>query len=115
MKKKAMKKSVYGSRSFTLHRRLLPCQSMTKEPKDITNTVLLEHMHGMEQRLSKKIDVNTKSIDANSKSIKGLAQCMDTLETHLTERIDALDEDITATIRDTVKIRRHVGMHVASE
>ena len=47
---------------------------MTKEPKDITNTVLLEHMQGMEQRLSKKIDVNTKSIDANSKSIKGLAR-----------------------------------------
>ncbi|MBI3336334.1 hypothetical protein HYZ98_02080 [Candidatus Peregrinibacteria bacterium] len=77
---------------------------MTKKPKDITNTVLLEHMQGIEQRLSKKIDANTKSIDVNTKSIA-----------HLTERIDALDEDLVATIQDTVKIRKHVGMHVVSE
>lgn len=74
------------------------------ESQDITLRDVITHIQAvrnevrdMEKRLSKKIDANTNAIVT------------------LTQRIDALEEDLTATIQDTVKIRRHVGMRVASE
>lgn len=86
-----------------------------KKDDEITNKVLLQHMQemkvelhqeiqsvrgdmrDMEKRLSKKIDANTNAIVT------------------LTEKVNALDEDLKATIHDTVKIRRYVGMPVVSE
>lgn len=95
---------------------------MKKEDQDITLRDVVTHiqavrndMQNMEKRLSKKIDNNSSKIDGNTKNILSLKQDMQILETHLTQRIDALDEDLTATIKDTVKIRRHIGMPVLSE
>lgn len=76
---------------------------------EITNIVLLEHMQGMEKRL--RTDFKEDLAELRTDFKRDLKQT----EHNLTERIDALDEDLTATMRDTIRIRRHVGMPVASE
>ncbi len=76
---------------------------------------LSTEMQNMEKRLTKKIDANTESIGHNTRGIRGLHQRVDVLEKNLTDRIDALEEDLTATMKDSVKIRRHVGMAVPRE
>jgi len=59
---------------------------------------------GVDRRLSAKIDNNTRAIEGNTMDIRDLRI-----------RIDALEEDLTATIKDTMKIRRHVGIAVEEE
>ena len=58
---------------------------------------LRSEMKDMEKRLSTRIDANTVAIEV------------------LTVRVDALNEGLTATIKDTIKIRQHVGMAVVEE
>ena len=86
---------------------------------DITLKDVVVHMNNMEQRLSIKIEANTKNIASNTIVIreldKKLSRRIDSLDKKLSERIDALDEDLTATIKDTVLIRRHVGMSIPDE
>ena len=68
---------------------------------------LTTEMKNMEQRLTKKIDDVDAKLSRRIDSLDaGLNSRMDILE----ERIDALDVDLTATIKDTIVIRRHVGM-----
>lgn len=64
-------------------------------------TCVEKGMDGMEKRLDAKIERNTIAIQD--------------LKEHLTRRIDALDEDLTATIMDTITIRKHVGMPVPED
>jgi len=69
------------------------------DSKDITLRDVVVHMQNMEQRLSSKIDENTQRINENTHAIQNLEI-----------RIDVLKEDLTATIKDTIKIRKHVGI-----
>lgn len=90
-----------------------------RKASGITLRDVMTHMRGMEQRLSDTIDKNTEDIRANTAGLQNLDKRLtgrvDVLEEHLTARIDALDEDLTATIKDTVKIRQHVGMSTLEE
>lgn len=100
-----------------------------RKAHDITLRDVVNHMSAMEQRLSGGIESNTKGIEANTKGIaentKGIeenrravaanAAAIQDVKITLSERMDALEQDLTATILDTIKIRGHVGMPVPSE
>ena len=103
----------------------MPPKKKQRQKHDVTLRDVVNHMSAMEQRLSGRIDANTKAIEAHGKAIETHGK---TIEAHgkiiggnteaiqaLTERIDALEDDLTATIMDTIKIRGHVGMPVPSE
>lgn len=81
---------------ITLRDIITHIQAVRSDMRDMGQR-LQNDMKNMEQRLSKKIDANTDAI------------------TVLTQRVDALEEDLTATIMDTMKIRQHVGLSVAAE
>jgi phage-related minor tail protein len=87
--------------------------------KDITLRDVVVHIGHMEQRLSSRmtgVETEMKDVKMEMKSMeKRLSSRMDGMETRLTERIDALDEDLTATMHDTMRIRAHVGMPVPTE
>jgi hypothetical protein len=93
--------------------------AVTDGPPEITLKDVIVHMEHMEQRLSGQInelfgitgEINTK-IDALERK---LTIRMNTLERTLTERIDALEEDLTATMKDTIVIRKHVGIYNGEE
>ncbi len=88
--------------------------------KDITLRDVIVHMQHMEQRLTAKIDKNSQDIQVNTQDIRANTRAIERNSLGISEntaaiqdlglRIDALDEDLTATIKDTIKIRRHVGM-----
>jgi hypothetical protein len=76
----------------------------------------------MEQRLTARLDKHDgmfvaqgKHIDANTIAIENVRKTVLDAEEHLTNRINALDEDLTAVMTDTIIIRRHVGMPVPEE
>ena len=71
--------------------------------KDITLKDVVVHMQHMEQRLNAKLEEHDKKFDR-------LQKTMGTLETNLTQRMDTLEEDLTATMKETYSIRQHVGM-----
>ncbi len=104
--------------------------------KSITPHDVVVHMQGMEQRLTKRVDdntraiahntraiahnadaiaYNTRGISENSSDLRTLTQRVNTMEDKVMCRLDALDEDLTATMTDTLKIRRHVGMAVPDD
>lgn len=93
--------------------------------KDITLRDVVVHMQAMEQRLSSKIEINTKKIDENTEKIEenthSLAQNTSGLHQNtvatrdLINRVDALEEDLVAVIKDTVRIRKHVGIATEEE
>jgi predicted nucleic acid-binding Zn-ribbon protein len=89
------------------------------KPKDITLHDVMAHMTDIEQRLSTKIEQNSKDIVQNSSDIRrvetNLSNKIDGVEQALTNRIDALEEDLMAVMKDTIKIRRHVGMAVPND
>lgn len=73
---------------------------------------VIVHMVHMEQRLSARIDANTASIQVLTVHVDTLTKRMDIFEKVFTERMNALEEDLTATMRDTIVIRGHVGMPI---
>ena len=84
--------------------------------KSITLKDVVVHMQHMERRLAKRVDTVEKKISLRiDNAEEKLTQRIDDVEVGLTRRIDALDEDLTATIKDTIKIRRHVGMAVPED
>ncbi len=92
-------------------------KSRTKVKKDITLRDVIVHMENMQQQLSGQIAGNTAAITQNSRDIaqnsRDIAQNstdIQDLKQTLTERIDALEEDLTATMKETYAIRKHVGM-----
>ncbi|HLD71256.1 MAG TPA: hypothetical protein VI873_01405 [Candidatus Peribacteraceae bacterium] len=86
----------------------------TGNAKDITLHDVVEHMQNMEQRLSGEMkDLSTKFDDVGRSLIGRMDRLtirLSMVETNLLERMDALEEDLTATMKDTMKIRQHVGM-----
>ncbi|MSR87109.1 hypothetical protein EXS70_02965 [Candidatus Peribacteria bacterium] len=80
--------------------------------KSVTLRDVVVHMQGMEQRLTKRIDGVDVRVSRVDIGLTKLDNRLTEVEERLTTRIDALDEDLTATIMDTVKIRKHVGMAV---
>ena len=98
----------------------------TKRPigreRGVTLRDVVVHMQHMEQRLSKDISTNTAAIQKVERrltnvetGLTGVGSRLNEVEERLTARIDALEEDLTATIRDTIKIRQHVGMAVPED
>ena len=101
--------------------------------KSITLRDVVVHMQGMEQRLTKRIDGTdarvgslTTRVDTLTTRVDTLTTKVDKLEVNLTKRIDSLERDLTtrmdslgedliATLKDTIKIRQHVGMPVPME
>lgn len=79
---------------------------------DITNKVLLEHMQGIKNDLPQQMK-NMKQ--DTQKQISNLIERMDRGFKEAKEHREALQEDLTATMQDTINIRRHVGMPIASE
>lgn len=99
----------------------------SKGKKSITLRDVISHIQGvktelstdmkqMEQRLTKRIDNVetglTKRIDGVEKS---LSTRINEVESNLSDRIDGLGKDIDVTMRDTIKIRQHVGIAVPDE
>lgn len=88
----------------------------------ITLRDVVVHMEHMEQRLSSEItgvkaDVRGLKADVTGlkTDVQGIKVEMKQMERRLTQRIDALDEDLTATMKDTLRIRKHVGMPLPLE
>ena len=87
---------------------------------EITNKVLLEHIQGMEKRMRTDFKTDLVGMEKRMRvdfktDLGDLKKELKQTESNLTERINALEEDLTATMHDTIRIRRHVGMPVASE
>ena len=76
---------------------------------------LVTKMNDMEQRLSKEIRANTVAIQHLEIKTDGIILRLNGVEKNLTERIDALQEDLFATATDTVHIRKYVGMALPDE
>lgn len=101
-------------------------KSVAGKKKDITLHDVIAHLGTVKQELLSKLDEHTKKIDENTKMIaqnstdirnldRKLTTRIDTLEENMNKSADALREDLIATIQDTVKIRKHVGMPVSEE
>lgn len=93
-----------------------------KYHSDITLRDIVAHMRGMEKRLSDRIDGNAKGIQsnaeairANASAIKANASAIHHLEGTMNRRFDSLEEDLYATMNDTITIRKHVGMSVVDD
>ena len=77
---------------------------------DITLRDVVGHMQSMEQRLKNEMQVMEKRLLAKiEENTKGIVKNTEAIQA-LGVRIDVLDEDLTATIKDTIKIRQRVGM-----
>ncbi|MBI3331780.1 hypothetical protein HYZ99_02360 [Candidatus Peregrinibacteria bacterium] len=86
-----------------------------RKKKDITLRDVVVHMNHLHQDLSVTINDVAEQTAQNTIAIHKLDKKIDGVEIRLTKRMDSLQEDLEATIRDTVKIRKHVGMPVSEE
>lgn len=93
-----------------------------RSKKGITLRDVVVHVDHMGQRLSSQMTGMEKRMGGMEKRMGGMERKIDVntiaiadLKKTLTERIDALDEDLTATMQDTLRIRAHVGMPVPIE
>lgn len=80
--------------------------------KRLTLRDVVNHTTHMAQRLSKEMLAMEKRL---STDIQKLDRRMGTVEENLTKHINALEEDLIATMKDTVTIRRYVGMAVPDD
>ena len=87
----------------------------TRGKKGITLRDVVAHIQAMKGEVLLKIGGLEKRMGGLEKRMDGLSGDMKSMETRLTERIDALEEDLTATMQDTVRIRAHVGIPVPME
>jgi len=76
-------------------------------------------MRGMEKRLSERIYGNSKGIQSNANAIKANAiaikanySAIHSLKDSMNYRFDSLEEDLYATMTDSLTIRKYVGMPV---
>jgi hypothetical protein len=83
--------------------------------KRITLHDVIAHMNHMEQRLTLRIDANSAAILSLDKRVDALGRNLTGVEVNLTRRIDALDDELTATLMDILKIYRHVGIPIAED
>ena len=94
-------------------------QKSAGKVKDITLRDVVVHMEYMEQRLSSAIDDVKKNLSLTIEDVEhGLSSKIDQNTKEIRDlRLDvnALGEDLVATIKDTVKIREHVGMAGSDE
>lgn len=89
--------------------------STAGNPQDITLRDVIMHVQNMQQQLLSNIeDVELRLSSAIAENTKGIAENTSAIR-KLSIRIDTLEEDLTATITDTMKIRRHMGMAVPDE
>ena len=72
-------------------------------------------MTHMEQRLSARLDKHDEMFVIQGTLIASNTVSMNDLRETLINRIDALEEDLTAVMTDTIVIRRHVGMPISEE
>lgn len=83
--------------------------------KNITLRDVIVHIQAMKGEVLQKIGSLEKRVGGLERKMDGLERRMDGMEERLTQRIDALEEDLTATMRDALRIREHVGMPVPTE
>ena len=76
---------------------------------------VVNHMTHMEQRLSARLDKHDEMFVIQGTLIASNTVSMNDLRETLINRIDALEEDLTAVMTDTIVIRRHVGMPISEE
>lgn len=72
-------------------------------------------MSRMEQRLTARLDKHDAMFIANTAATERVRTTVLDVEERLTTRINALEEDLTATMVDTIKIRTFVGMPLPEE
>ncbi len=79
-------------------------------------------MQHMERRLVAKIDgldARTGGLETRMGNLENrmgsLETKMEDLKVTLIRRMDSLEEDLTATMKDSLTIRRHVGMTLPDE
>lgn len=78
---------------------------------DITLRDVITHMQGMELRINARMERLERRLES-------MEQRMTSVEANirdLTDRMDALDEDLAATMKDIRIIRVHVGIPVSEE
>lgn len=85
--------------------------ALQNRPPRITLRDVINHMSHMEQRLTARLDTHDEMFVAQGKKIDANTVAID----RLTEKVTALDEDLMATINDTIIIRKFVGMQVPEE
>ena len=92
----------------------LPMASKSSKGRKLSITLkdVVVHLQHMERRLTKRIDDVDEKL---TNRIDGVEGKLIGLEERVTRRMDALEEDLTATIKDTIKIRQHVGMAVSED
>ena len=91
-------------------------KSTTKRgTKGITLRDVIAHIQATKGEVLLKIGKLEQRMGGLEQRMDGLSGDMKSMEKRLTERIDALEEDLTATMQDTVRIRTHVGMPVPME
>lgn len=83
--------------------------------QDKTLLDVINHMSHMEQRLTARLDKHDEMFKVQGKQITNLEIRLTERIDRLSERIQALDEDLMATITDTIIIRKHVGMPLPEE
>lgn len=76
---------------------------------------VVNHISSHTQRIDKRMDQLEEKIDRNAQKIDANTVAIKEVEKNLTKRIDALEEDLTATMEDSFMIKRHVGIPVATE
>lgn len=85
---------------------------------DITLRDILTHIQGVSmsvRTLEGKVDRLEGKVDRLEGKVDRLETRLDAGLADLHERIDVLEADLTVTIKDTLVIRRHVGMSAGED
>ena len=87
--------------------------------KSITLRDVIVHLQHMEVRLTARIDAVEQRVSALESRVdrleRNLTTRMDNLEREFKASIEMLEGDLVAVIKDTLIIRRHVGMQIPEE
>ena len=104
-------------------------RAIVGKKKSITLRDVIAHIQGVKNSLSEEIQGMKGEMQGMKGDIRGIKVDMHSMERRLSAKIDrnsediitlgnrvyALSEDLTATIRDTIKIRAHVGIPIAED
>jgi len=83
--------------------------------KDITLRDVVRHIQGVKQGLQKEIRELRGEVKEVNGNLHGLERRVEEGFREAKEHREAPQEDLVATMRDIVSIRRHVGLPVPSE
>lgn len=78
--------------------------------KRITLHDVIAHIENMGQRLEHRIDSLEIRLNRFEIRLDGIDRRLNEMEQRLTARMDALEEDLTATMKDVFLIQKRVGL-----